>query len=374
MKKNRKIIVVDDQQDLREQLAKLLRKAGKKDGSNSLVEQMRKRLLGNKEKSKEESKEEGKGFPEDTTLYIVDTAGQGEEALDMIVEANKNNDPYSVMFLDMRMPPGWDGLKTAIKVREIDRNIEIVIMTAYADYDQAKIVEQVGMPEKLLYIKKPFQAEEIYQLALSLTEKYSLEHTAKERKKWLEALLRGMSRIKSSGVVDTVIYRAVLQAILNFTRAKSGFIAEYSDKKDPEWVHCTTIGTDEKEAKKYLEKHIDTLRESRTTQNINGKYILPLHKEKFFAVAVINDVATSTDPEWYKLLSLLIMTCSEVLNNSYAVEQYIQNKQPEAVGESIKKPIETIKKDAESLKKDRADIKDLAERIIDTADNVLKQL
>ena len=370
MKKNRNIIVVDDQQDLREQLAKLLRKAGQKDETHSLVEQMRARLLGNKETAKEEANESS----EDLAPYIVDTAAQGEEAWKMVKEANKNDDPYAVMFLDMRMPPGWDGLETAIKIREIDKNIEIVIMTAYADHDQAQIAEQVGMPEKLLYIKKPFQAEEIYQLALSLTAKYSLEYAAKERKQWLEALLRGMSRLKSSSVVDTAIYGTVLRAILNFTQAKSGFIAECSDKKDSEWVHCTTVETSEKEAKKYLTDHIKTLKESRTTQNINGKYILPLRKENFFAVAVIDDVSTSTDPEWYKLLSLLIMTCSEVLNNSHAVGQKTQDKKPETTEKAVKDSIESIKKDAESLTKDKADVKDLAKKITKAADTALKQL
>ena len=59
---------------------------------------------------------------------------------------------------------GWDGLETATKVREVDKNIEIVIMTAYADHDQAQIAEQVGMPEKLLYIKKPFGKKEVSTL------------------------------------------------------------------------------------------------------------------------------------------------------------------------------------------------------------------
>lgn len=372
MKRNRKILVVDDQQDLREQLAKLLKKAGQKDETHSLVEQMRARLLGNKEVVEEEDAETS----DDIAPYIVEIAGQGEEAWNMVKEANQNDDPYAVMFLDMRMPPGWDGLETATKIREIDKNIEIVIMTAYADHDQAQIAEQVGMPEKLLYIKKPFQAEEIYQLALSLTSKYTLERADKEKKQWLESLLRGMSRLKSSSIGDIAVYGTVLNAIINFTKAKSGFIAEYTDK-DTNWVNCTTVEVAEKDALQYLKEHKSRLEESRTTQNIDGKYILPLRKENFFAVAVIDNVITSTDPEWYKLLSLLVMTCSEVLNNAFAARQHINENQDEATKkafEDIKTSLETIRKDAEALKKDDPETIALAEKIISGIDDAVKKL
>ena len=372
MKRNRKILVVDDQQDLREQLAKLLRKAGQKDETHSLVEQMRARLLGNKEAVEEEDTENA----DDVSPYIVETAAQGEEAWNMIKEANQNEDPFAVMFLDMRMPPGWDGLETATKIREIDKNLEIVIMTAYADHDQAQIADQVGMPEKLLYIKKPFQAEEIYQLALSLTSKYTLERADKEKKQWLESLLRGMSRLKSSNVGDVAVYSTVLNAIINFTKAKSGFIAEFSGK-DSNWINCTAVETNEKDALQYLKQHTSRLEESRTTQSIDGKYILPLRKDKFFAVAVIDNVTTSTDPEWYKLLSLLVMTCSEVLNNAFVARNHINENQDETAKKAfagIKSSLEAVKKDAEELKQDKADTKKLADKIISGIDDALKKL
>jgi len=374
MKRNRKILVVDDQQDLREQLAKLLRKAGQKDETYSLVEQMRERLLGNKEVTVDE---EDKEIADDVAPYIVDIAGQGEEAWNMVKEVNQNNDSYAVMFLDMRMPPGWDGLETAKKIREIDKNIEIVIMTAYADHDQAQIAEQVGMPEKLLYIKKPFQAEEIYQLALSLTSKYTLEFADKEKKQWLESLLRGISRLKSSNIGDNTVYKTVLNAIINFTNAKSGFIAEYSEKTELRWINCTTVETAEKDALQYLTKETSRLEESRTTQNVDGKYILPLRKGTFFAVAVIDNVTTSTDPEWYKLLSLLLMTCSEVLNNSFTADKHIEIKQNEAIKqilEGVRSSLEAVKKNAESIKQDDADTKKLADKIITDINNALKTL
>lgn len=197
MERNRRILVVDDQQDLREQLAKLLLRSGKKNETMSLVQQMRSKLLG---ETAEIFSDAAEG---DDQSYVVDTAGQGEIAFEMVRKANEKDEPYALMFLDMRMPPGWDGLKTAKAIRDADRNIEIVIMTAYADHDQKQIADTVGTPEKLLYIKKPFQAEEIYQLALALTTKWSLELSEKQRRTWLEVLLRGMCKIKSPSIAES---------------------------------------------------------------------------------------------------------------------------------------------------------------------------
>ncbi|MBN1864166.1 MAG: response regulator [Victivallales bacterium] len=367
MKTNNKILVVDDQKDLREQLANLLRKAGNKDEGHSLVEQMRARLLGTK--TREEREADEKESEADLPSYVVEMAGQGEDAFNMVKEANDAGDPFAVMFLDMRMPPGWDGLDTAIKIREIDKSIEIVIMTAYADHDQAQIAEKVGMPEKLLYIKKPFQAEEIYQLALSLTSKYTLEKTEKERKVWLEALLRGMSRLKSSNLDDDGIFKTVLNAIINFTQAKSGFVAELTES-DGKWINLTTVESDEADSLKYLEEHSSALKESRTTQNVKGKYILPLRKEKFFGVAVIDNVSTSTDPEWYKLLSLLVMTCSEILNNYRLVRQHIDG----AGTDTAKKSLQEIRELAQGLGKDSSRIEEVASKITAVVDDALQKL
>ncbi len=374
MKTNNKILVVDDQKDLREQLANLLRKAGKKDEGHSLVEQMRTRLLGGK--TQEEKEEEERESATDLPSYTVEVAAQGEEAFNMIKEANIGGDPFAVMFLDMRMPPGWDGLEAATKIREIDKSIEIVIMTAYADHDQAQIAEKVGMPEKLLYIKKPFQAEEIYQLALSLTSKYTLEKTEKERKVWLEALIRGMSRLKSSNLDDNGVFKTVLQAIINFTQTKSGFVAELSES-DGKWINLNTVEADEAEALKYLEDHFSALKESRTTQNVKGQYILPLRKEKFYGVAVIDNVSTSTDPEWYKLLSLLVMTCSEILNNYRSAKVHIDDKLTQVSAEAlkaVKNDLKEIGSLADELKKDPSKAVDIAGKIAEAVNDALQKL
>lgn len=188
MESTRRILIVDDQSDLREQLAQLLLSSGRQNKTARLVKSMRARLMGF-----------GDGTEKDhdaLSNYDIDTAGQGQEAFEMVQVALKQNAPYAVMFLDMRMPPGWDGLKTAQEIRKIDPNIEIVMMTAYADYSQEDLVREIGSPEKLLFIKKPFHSEEICQFAYSLCMKWNNQVLESTRRNWLEKLILNLRKIK----------------------------------------------------------------------------------------------------------------------------------------------------------------------------------
>jgi signal transduction histidine kinase/CheY-like chemotaxis protein len=365
MEVNRRILVVDDQQDLREQLAKLLLRSGKKNETMSLVQQMRSKLLG----ESAEVSESGTGSDQS---YVVDTAGQGEIAFEMVKKANEKDEPYAVMFLDMRMPPGWDGLKTAKAIRDADKNIEIVIMTAYADHDQKQIADTVGTPEKLLYIKKPFQAEEIYQLALALTTKWSLELSEKQRRNWLEVLLRGMCKIKSPSVVESGnVYPQILKALTDFTESKRGLIAAYDECEGGWNIEAVTEG-ERKEAEEFVKKNTSYLHESRTTQHFDGKYILPLRKDGFLAVAVLQDVKTKNDPEWYKLLSLLVMTSTEVLSNNVFMADYIEKERLSVLGVAMNKVSHQSKNMINQILGYAAMIKDSAD--LKTADTVGKLL
>ena len=42
--------------------------------------------------------------------YLLDDAYQGEEAIQMVIDAANENHPYSLIFMDVRMPPGIDGI------------------------------------------------------------------------------------------------------------------------------------------------------------------------------------------------------------------------------------------------------------------------
>lgn len=206
MNVNKKILLIDDQEEILFSLKKLL------SGEDSLrdLNQKMKSLIDEfyiEEKSKEE-------------IYDVHVALNGKTGYEMVKKAIDEGSPYSVVTIDMRMP-GWDGLKTAKEIRKIDGNIEMIIITAYTDIKREKMVEQIGKPEKLLYLKKPFEREEILQVILSLTLKWSLEQKVKNQlliienaKNTLEDVINGISEVEKSTLLSlNSVYKIILKEL-----------------------------------------------------------------------------------------------------------------------------------------------------------------
>jgi len=106
--------------------------------------------------------------------YEVDFADQGESAFKILKEKLNNKKPYALIFIDVRMPPGWDGIKTLYKIFEIDPDIQAVICSAYSDYSFFDLKEKFGLTDRILFLKKPFDSHEVLQLAASLTRKWNL--------------------------------------------------------------------------------------------------------------------------------------------------------------------------------------------------------
>ena len=116
-------------------------------------------------------------------------ATQGEEGLALCKEAISAGTPFAVAFVDMRMPPGWDGLKTISELWKVDPNLQVVICSAYSDHTWAQIREAVGSTDRLLILKKPFDNAEVLQLTTALIEKRYLTELAETRAEELEAIV-----------------------------------------------------------------------------------------------------------------------------------------------------------------------------------------
>jgi len=122
--------------------------------------------------------------------YELDFASQGEEGCQKIAQARDQGRPYELAFVDMRMPPGWDGLKTIEHIWKIDPRVQAVICTAYSDYSWADITDRLGKNENLLILKKPFDSAEVAQLASALTEKWVLAKQASLKTEQLEHMVQ----------------------------------------------------------------------------------------------------------------------------------------------------------------------------------------
>ncbi len=119
----------------------------------------------------------------------LEGAFQGEEGLDKVNSAKADGLPFAVAFVDMRMPPGWDGLKTIEEIWKISPDLQVVICTAFSDNTWVEIHDRLGRSDQLLILKKPFDNVEVGQLAIALTEKWRLTQQARLQRDDLEKLV-----------------------------------------------------------------------------------------------------------------------------------------------------------------------------------------
>lgn len=122
------------------------------------------------------------------------TCWQGDEAVDVVKRSLEQNRPFSVAFLDIRMPPGPDGVWAAEQIRGLDPDIEIVIITGYSDFHPQEIARLIPPVHKLLYIKKPLHRQEVVQVASALASKWHTERELREIHRELERRVQERTR------------------------------------------------------------------------------------------------------------------------------------------------------------------------------------
>jgi len=188
---NRRILMVDDEPRILEELEKVL--AAPSQSGNAELSELQNRLF---------SKPETKRKP--VAVYDVCCCHQGDEAIDKVREAIAKEEPFAVAFIDIRMPPGPDGVFAAEEIRKLDPNIQIVMMTGYSDFDISEIAHRIPPEDKLLYMQKPIHSQEIRQFALALTAKWQSDYLLHlQNQKLIEsnAYLQEHDRLKSEFVM-----------------------------------------------------------------------------------------------------------------------------------------------------------------------------
>jgi two-component system, NtrC family, sensor kinase len=161
-----RILIVDDNAAIHEDFHKILRPTSVEEDT---LDRMARDLFGRPAR------------PVPQHGFMLDSAYQGREAVARIEAALVGRRPYALVFLDLRMPPGWDGLETLEAIWRLDPRVHVVLCTAYADYSWDEIVARVGESDKMLILKKPFQSSEVRQLAHALTAKWRLARSIEQR-------------------------------------------------------------------------------------------------------------------------------------------------------------------------------------------------
>jgi PAS domain S-box-containing protein len=180
MTDNKRILVIDDDRDIWNAYQLVLQPGNQPEDSsisrlNALLRE------GN-------SQDESAALDDDPS-FDLSFAGQGREGYEMVKQTVRDKQPFAIAFIDIRMPPGWDGMETATRIRKFDPLIEIVIVTAYSDRSRSEIAKAVGSLHKLLFFRKPFDPEELMQVAVSLSDKWSTARREEAHSRDLQIIL-----------------------------------------------------------------------------------------------------------------------------------------------------------------------------------------
>ncbi|MCI5139177.1 MAG: response regulator, partial [Candidatus Electrothrix sp. AR1] len=165
----RRVLVIDDNPEIHNDIKRILQPTTAPDDFDDLLSDIT-------------GKPASKGYH---AMIQVDSAFQGDEGIRMVRQARREDRPYALAFVDMRIPPGLDGLQTIKKIQMEDDRLQYIIITAHSDYSWQDISNALTSKDSLLVIKKPFESIEIRQSASALIQKW---HIAMERENILAAL------------------------------------------------------------------------------------------------------------------------------------------------------------------------------------------
>lgn len=218
---NRRILVVDDNPAIHEDFKKILTPAGGR--TDEGLAEVETALFGDGETSTPTPRKES---------LTVDSAFQGQEGLQRVEKALAEGRPYAMAFIDVRMPPGWDGIETIERIWKIDPALQIVISTAYSDYSWDAMIARLGQSDGLVILKKPFDPVEVLQLAHAFTAKWNLNRQAQLQMHDLEHIVDQRTKELQSEIAERKKTEAELatarDAAEAASQAKSSFLANMS--------------------------------------------------------------------------------------------------------------------------------------------------
>ncbi|HMP84484.1 MAG TPA: response regulator [Verrucomicrobiota bacterium] len=169
-----RLLIIDDNAAIHEDFRKIL---GGQSSAGSQLSEAERALFGESPAAIER------------VTFRMDSAYQGQEALKMVEEAARQNDPYALAFVDVRMPPGWDGIETLEHIWKVCPDLQAIICTAYSDYSWDDLIRRFGQKDNLLILKKPFETAEVLQAAHAMARKWELAMQARLRLEDLDRMV-----------------------------------------------------------------------------------------------------------------------------------------------------------------------------------------
>ncbi|WP_460144809.1 putative bifunctional diguanylate cyclase/phosphodiesterase [Pseudomonas sp. S2_A02] len=195
---NRRILIIDDTPSIHQDFRKIL---GPDTDDEQTIAGTEAALFGSQQSTR--------------LIFQLDSAYQGQEALELVKRAQAQGRPYAMAFTDMRMPPGWDGLETIEQLWKADPHLQIALCTAFSDYTWEAMAERLEFGDQLLVLKKPFDSLEIRQMASALTWKWQMAQDAAMKVLTLEQTIE--ARVHELLKVSHLLQYDVLTELPNST-------------------------------------------------------------------------------------------------------------------------------------------------------------
>lgn len=254
--------------------------------------------------------------------FEVDLATNGREAIWLVEQAAAKNDPYAVIFCDMRMP-GWDGVETVERLRQVDQRAEVVFVTAYSDHSLESIVERAGA--NVGYFVKPFLGDEIRQLATKLVLDWN---KARE----LESLMRTVTSLRGeSGDVRRLV-KHMLSEICAWLDTDSAALV----RLDPSGAVAFELGVGTLSDQASALAEVDAARDRpRGPDNfaVTGATVLLPVEQVGFAVALCG--STKLTPDRKYMLQVFMEHAGLAIRNSDMQAKLVERERFAAVGEAL---------------------------------------
>ncbi|MDB6005036.1 MAG: response regulator receiver sensor hybrid histidine kinase, partial [Prosthecobacter sp.] len=210
---HQRILIIDDNRAIHEDFRKIL---GQPSAADLALQAAEAQLFGTSQ----------------AVWFEIDTASQGAEGLKMVEQAIADGRPYSLAFVDVRMPPGIDGIETTRQIWQVCPDLQIVICTAFSDCSWNEMQEQINPMDRLLILKKPFDTIEVLQLANALTEKWRLLQESKTKLGDLDQMVKQRTQeLEESQLAALTMMQEAVSNRQNIERAYEELTRETNERR-----------------------------------------------------------------------------------------------------------------------------------------------
>ncbi len=358
---NTRVLIIDDEEMVRDNIEEIL--APKKAAKNEQLSSAADLLFGEDEDSSDAVISENRTFPD----FIVDKAVNGKQGYEMVAAAVQENSPFAVIFLDMRMP-GWDGLETAKRIRQVDTKAEIIIVTAYSDHSIDQIVQQAG--KNVGYHVKPYNSEEILQIATKGVNDYN-------KLRNLEDLIATTGKISIGEIQLNSLLKNIFDQLARYIGTENAIMGTLTEDNKLDFIF--KVGTIENELNE--EALLGLINQARHNENsiLQEKNVVLAMLKDYPVFAVLEPNETLKTEKIY-LIQLFIQNATQAIENAHLQEALLKKEKLTAAGNALgmlmhdlRTPIKNIPQITDFLREDGAnkELLDLLDESSQQASDIL---